>query len=167
MLVVDDDKSNRALLTRTLEPVGFPIRTASNEKQAIEIFKAWQPHLIWIDMLMQQMDSFQTTARIRQLPGGDTIKIVAITTGVFKAQEKHILETGCDKVVHKPFDPDSIFDTMAEQLEVRYLYQETTRPDEGEVITLTTEMLAELPTDLKEALREQAVLLDLGNQRDH
>ncbi len=161
VLVVDNDKINRVLLTKILESVDFPVRAASNGKQAIEIFKAWQPHLIWMDMHMPEMDGSEATAKIRQLPGGDTVKIVAITTGVFKAQEKHILETGCNAVVHKPFDPDGIFDTMAKQLEVRYLYQETARPEE-EVITLTAEMLAELPTDLKEALREQAVLLDLA-----
>jgi signal transduction histidine kinase/ABC-type nitrate/sulfonate/bicarbonate transport system substrate-binding protein/CheY-like chemotaxis protein len=125
ILVVEDNIENRLLLSSLLVQVGFEIREAENGKEGVAQFQQWQPHFIWMDMRMPVMDGYEATTRIRELPGGDTVKIVAITASAFKEQRKSIMEAGCDEVMHKPFQAQEIFDAMADQLGVRYIYEES------------------------------------------
>jgi len=166
ILVVEDNAENRLLLKSLLLQVGFDIREADNGKEAVTLFKQWQPHFIWMDMRMPVMDGYQATAKIRSLPGGDTVKIVAITASAFKEQRKSILEAGCDEVVYKPFQAHEIFETMREQLGVHYIYEEELdKPPSlaGKVvdIALAKEMAASLPEQLFDELEQAAIALDM------
>ena len=150
ILVVEDNPENRLLLTSLLEQVGFEVQEAENGEQAVTLFEQWQPHFIWMDMRMPVMDGYEATAKIRTLPGGDEVKIVAITASVFKERKDGVMAAGADDFVRKPFKPEEIFDCMARQLGVRYLYQQENEKTEKRqaVIQITSEMLAKLPHDL-------------------
>ena len=123
VLVAEDDEQNRTLLVGLLQPAGFEVRVAEDGEQAIAQFQAWQPHLIWMDMRMPVLDGFEATRRIRGLPGGDAVKIVAITASAFKDQRGRILEAGCDEIVHKPYRRRDIFQTMGRLLGLRYVHE--------------------------------------------
>ena len=56
ILVVDDEPDNRLLLLDLLTSVGFSVRQASNGREAVEIWQAWQPHLIWMDLRLPEID---------------------------------------------------------------------------------------------------------------
>jgi PAS domain S-box-containing protein len=124
ILIVEDEADNRLLLRHLLESVGFNVRIAMNGFEAIQQFKDWQPHLIWMDMRMPVMDGYEATRHIRKLPGGKQIKILALTASVFKEQEDAILAVGFDAVLHKPYNEAAIFNAMAEQLGPHYVYEE-------------------------------------------
>ena len=163
ILVVEDNPENRLLLSNLLISVGFEIREAENGEKAIELFHQWQPHLIWMDIRMPVMDGYEATAKIRSLPGGDTVKIVAITASVFNEQRQDILAAGCDDVVNKPYKSHEIFATMARLLDIKYLYKDMGAESPHEQsINLTAEMLAELPPGLLLELREATLTLDQG-----
>ncbi|MDH3972951.1 MAG: transporter substrate-binding domain-containing protein [Deltaproteobacteria bacterium] len=167
ILIAEDNIENRLLLGGILEEAGFKTRNAANGEEAIAHFKEWHPHLIWMDMRMPVMDGFKATAAIRSLPEGDKVKIIAITAGALKEQRKKIMEAGCDHVVYKPFKSHEIFDAMAEHLGVRYIYEERPQVEKAEPeITLTSEMLAELPEELRQALGEAAHNLDISDVND-
>ena len=70
ILVVDDVEDNRVLMVKLLEAVGFTTREAENGQEAIQVWEAWEPHLIWMDMAMPVMDGFVATRRIRDLESG-------------------------------------------------------------------------------------------------
>lgn len=160
ILVVEDILENRLLLTSLLVQVGFTVREAEDGEEAVTLFKQWQPHFIWMDMRMPVMDGYEATRQIRRLPGGDTIKIVAITASAFREERERILKAGCNEIVHKPFHSYEVFDMMAEQLGVDYIYEKTIKT-KTTAITLTVEMLAALPDDLRTTLRKTASELDL------
>jgi PAS domain S-box-containing protein len=161
ILVVEDNLDNRLLLSSLLLQVGFEMQEAENGERAVVLFEQWQPHFIWMDMRMPVMDGYEATGKIRSLPGGDKVKIIAITASALKEQYKGILEAGCDEVVRKPFKDHEIFECMARHLGTRYLYEE-----KGEAaahkpgVNLTAEMLAELPSALLQELRETTLALD-------
>ncbi len=115
LLVVDDSVDNRLLLVSMLESVGFQVRQAENGLEAIEMFKQWQPHLIWMDMRMPIMDGYEATAKIRKLAGGDKVKIIALTASAFVEQHRDIVNAGCDAVLHKPFHIPEIFAALSKQ----------------------------------------------------
>jgi len=79
ILIVEDQLENQLLLTKLMEDVGFPVKVAENGEQALGLFQSWQPHLIWMDRRMPVMDGVEATRRIRELPGGKEVKIVAVT----------------------------------------------------------------------------------------
>jgi len=155
------DADNRLLLNGLLREVGFEIREAQNGQEAIELFQQWQPHFIWMDMRMPVMDGYQATAKIRSLPGGDAVKIVALTASAFKEQKEKILDAGCDGLVYKPIRDHEVYAVIGRQLDVEYRYADTTEPRvPGAGPELTGEMLAELPGELLEELRHATLVLD-------
>ncbi len=123
ILVVDDNLENRLLLINLLAQVGFEVREAQNGEEAVAVFEDWHPHLIWMDMRMPVKDGYAATQEIRTLPGGQAVKIVAITASVLEEQQGEILASGCDDLVRKPFRDNEIFETMAQLLEVEYVYE--------------------------------------------
>jgi PAS domain S-box-containing protein len=52
LLVAEDKETNRQLLVKLLEPLGFEVQEAVNGQEAIEVWERWEPHLIWMDMRM-------------------------------------------------------------------------------------------------------------------
>jgi len=161
ILVVDDNLDNRLLLSSMLSQIGYIVREAQNGEEAVSIFQEWHPHFIWMDMRMPVQDGYAATRKIRTLLGGDAVKIVAVTASVLAEQQEEILACGCDEVVRKPFKDQEIFDSMTRHLGIKYLYQ-----DRGEGVTekeriyLTKDMLADLPRELLQELRESTLALN-------
>jgi CheY-like chemotaxis protein/anti-sigma regulatory factor (Ser/Thr protein kinase) len=166
ILVVEDNAENRLLLNSLLVQAGFDTRQAENGEEAVTLFEQWQPHFIWMDIRMPVMDGYQATAKIRSLPGGDTVKIVAITASAFGEQRSSILEAGCNEVMHKPYQPHEIFETMRAQLGVRYVYEEEidkspSSAEKGLDIKLAKEMADSLPKPLLNELKKSSTALDI------
>lgn len=160
ILVVDDNADNRLLLVSILKNIGFEVREAESGQIAIKEFEEWQPHLIWMDMRMPDMDGYEATTKIRQLKGGDKVKIIALTASAFKEQHQRILDAGCDAVLHKPIHATEIVAALANYLDVKFIYQDEEIPKQKFVVELTAKMLDELPLELRQQLHEAALQLD-------
>ena len=126
-------------------------------------------------MRMPLVDGYEASRRIRGLPGGEAVKIVAITASAFKEQRPDILAAGCEEVVYKPFRGHEIFETMARLLDIQYRYaEEGEEAIRKEKINLTAEMLAGLPPDLLQDLdktilvaNEEAILEVIERIEEH
>jgi signal transduction histidine kinase/DNA-binding response OmpR family regulator len=121
--VVDDQETNRLVLVKLLQSVGFEPRTANNGVEAIALWQEWQPNLIWMDIRMPVMDGFEATRKIKSQPQGKKTIIIAITASVFEEQREQILKAGCDDFVGKPFTENIIFDKLTQHLGVKYIYK--------------------------------------------
>ncbi len=110
---------------------------------------------------MTVMDGYEATRRIRALPGGDAVKIVAVTASAFEEQREEILASGCDDMVRKPFGEHKIFEAMSRLLDVEYVYEQAGEaPGQARTVDLTAGMLAGLPPDLRQELAETTLALD-------
>ena len=161
ILVVDDKKENRALLVKLLELAGVKVREAENGEQAVELFEKCSPHFIWMDIRMPVMDGLEATRRIRAFPGGDSVKIAALTASAMEEERESILAAGCDDFVRKPCREAVIFDVMAKHLGLKYLCDE--RPDEVPTepeIELSSQQLVALPPELHGELLNAVLALD-------
>lgn len=165
VLVVDDDAENRMLLSSLLAQVGFDIREADNGEEAIKAFEEWRPQFIWMDMRMPVMDGYEATQRIRALPGGDEIKIVAVTASAFKEQEGNMLASGCNGVVHKPYQDHQLFDMMARHLGAKFIYEEPEIPA-PQMPAIHPEDVSKLPPELAQQMRTAILDCNKGAMED-
>jgi CheY-like chemotaxis protein len=114
-----------------------------------------------MDMRMPVMDGYTATREIRALPGGEAVKIVAVTASALEEQHEEILACGCDDLVCKPFRDQEIFGAMATQLGIKYRYKAgLVVPRKPLEINLTAEMLATLPKELLQELDLTTLTLD-------
>jgi CheY-like chemotaxis protein len=159
ILVVDDRWANRHLMVQLLAPLGFEVQEASNGQEALEIWEAWQPQLIWMDMRMPVMDGYEATRRIKATTRGQATAVIALTASTLEEERTIALSTGCDDLLRKPFRETHVFEMMQKHLGVRYRYaaaEHTPLPSPEHQQAATPEALAALPADLIAAL-EQAV----------
>jgi CheY-like chemotaxis protein len=146
-----------------LERAGFQTRLAENGAAAVEQFTTWQPHFIWMDRRMPVMDGVEATRRIRALPGGEAVKIAAVTASTFKEEDADLTSSGFDAVVHKPYRPAQLFDCMERLLGARFARGEaeataTAQPElSGAALDAA---LSALPDALRQELDEALLLLD-------
>ncbi|MEW6646729.1 MAG: PAS domain S-box protein [Pseudomonadota bacterium] len=162
ILIAEDQRDNQLLLARLMSGLGLETRIANNGLECVSQFEAWQPDLIWMDRRMPLMDGLEATRRIRELPGGDKVKIVAVTASVFKEQEPELRAAGIDEYVRKPYRFHEIYDSLGRQLGLKFAYQEdTTEPAEQQPArVLSAEELSRLAPALREDLRGAVESLD-------
>ena len=161
ILIVDDRPTNRLLLIKLLQPLGFELKEAENGKEAVEIWDEWQPHLIWMDMRMPIMDGYEATQIIKGTTKGNATAIIALTASVLEEQKAIILSAGCDDFVRKPFRAATIFETMKKHLGVEYIYEEEMPfQTSTESSNLTVEDLQKMPNEWLEKVYFAAKALD-------
>ena len=115
---------SRLLLLKLLTSLGLSVQEAANGQEAIAIWQAWQPHLIWMDMRMPVKDGYEATREIRQLEAdnpGKTV-IIALTASAFEEDRALVIAAGCDDFVRKPFREEVIWQKMGEYLGLKYIY---------------------------------------------
>ncbi|MDZ7760166.1 MAG: PAS domain S-box protein [Desulfovermiculus sp.] len=154
ILIADDQKDNRDLLAALLAPLDFEIREAVNGQEALDVFEAWSPHAVLMDIVMPVMDGYEATRRIKATEQGRTTPVIAVTASVFGDAEKEVLARGVDGYVRKPFRTEEVFAVLGKCLGLRYVYAETAgqAPEQAGVQPLTREDLAALPESLRQAM---------------
>ncbi len=160
--VVDDQETNRQLLVKVLQSVGFEIRTANNGQEAIALWQEWQPHLIWMDMRMPILDGYGATRQIKSQPQGETTIIIALTASAFEEQREKVLSAGCDDFVRKPFSEPVIFEKMTQYLGVKYIYETSSDSIDAKLPETAPDSLdlSSLPEELITQLHEAAIAVD-------
>ena len=102
ILIVDDEDDIREFIGYNLRREGYTISTASNGKEAVEVARATQPHLILLDMMMPIMDGRQACEAIRQIPElSDTFILFLSAVQEEQCQLESYL-AGADDYITKP-----------------------------------------------------------------
>ena len=144
ILVVDDVAPNRALLMDLLEHIGFEVFEAADGLQALEHVTARAPDLVLMDMMMPTMDGLEATRRLRQLPGGDSLPVVAVSASVSDADQRRFLAVGVNAFVAKPIDETVLLREIGEKLgltwTVKAAVTTATRAEEPLVVPPAHEM---------------------------
>lgn len=160
LLIVDDRPTNRLLLIKLLQPLGFELKEASNGKEAIEIWDEWEPHLIWMDMRMPVMDGYEATEYIKGTTKGNATAIIALTASVLDEDKSIVLSSGCDDFLRKPFKESVIFEAMNKHLGVEYIYDEETPVVNTKLASLTVDDLKVMPQEWLEKVHYATKTLD-------
>jgi HAMP domain-containing protein/signal transduction histidine kinase/DNA-binding response OmpR family regulator len=108
-LVVDDDARNIFALTTVLENHEMNVLSATNGRQAIEIIQS-TPDLsvVLMDIMMPEMDGYETLREIRKDPQFRALPILALTAKAMKGDREKCLEAGASDYIAKPVNTDQL-----------------------------------------------------------
>jgi PAS domain S-box-containing protein len=101
VLVIDDDRASRAYLRRILVKRNWTVHEASGGVRGLELMKRLRPRLILLDLLMPEMDGFQTLKEMRAIPELQNIPVVVVTSKDLSANELKWLRDRAVAVVTK------------------------------------------------------------------
>jgi len=106
ILYIEDNVENRVLVKRVLEVEGYVVLEADDGPSGMRIAKQEAPDLILMDINLPEIDGYEMTARLRQVPSLVSVPIVALTAYVLKGDRERSLEAGCNGYIQKPVDVD-------------------------------------------------------------
>jgi CheY-like chemotaxis protein len=107
ILVADDNRDCRELLVLTLRMLGFSVASAADGKEALDLAIARRPALIFMDLMMPNMDGYDATSAIHARAETQGIPIVALSANGDEAKYRSkALEAGCIQCLVKPLFVD-------------------------------------------------------------
>jgi len=113
VLVVDDDARNIFALTSVLENHDVDVISATNGRHAIDIIKS-TPDLamVLMDIMMPEMDGYETMREIRKDPQYRTLPILALTAKAMRGDREKCLDAGASDYISKPVNTDQLLSLM-------------------------------------------------------
>ncbi len=113
MLIVDDDIRNIFAMTSVLERQNMAVVSAENGKDAINVLRNTPGvDIVLMDIMLPEMDGYQTMRAIRQLPQFVGLPIVALTAKAMKGDREKCLAAGASDYIAKPVEPERLISTL-------------------------------------------------------
>jgi CheY-like chemotaxis protein len=113
VLVVDDDVRNIFALSTVLEQHGLQVVHAENGRTGIEmLLKTPGIDGVLMDIMMPEMDGYETMQAIRQIPEFRSIPIVAVTAKAMKGDRAKCIDAGASDYITKPVDLEQLFSVL-------------------------------------------------------
>ncbi len=107
-LVVDDSRVVRKVARRILEDLRFNCEEAEDGQQAFEFCSKSMPEVILLDWNMPVMSGIEFLEKLRQMPTGDSPRVVFCTTENDMSHIQRAMMAGANEYIMKPFDTDII-----------------------------------------------------------
>jgi PAS domain S-box-containing protein len=102
VLVVDDDFAVADSMAKLLKMTGYAVRVANTGQAALEQIPLFRPQVVLLDIGLKGMDGFETAIRLRELPEGRDIYVIAVTGYADEKTKAQALESGCNHFLAKP-----------------------------------------------------------------
>lgn len=117
LLIVDDNEINQVVASGILEHYGFPIKTASNGREALRLMSESNDiSLVLMDCQMPIMDGFTTTQKLRQGEAGEKMRktpVIAMTASAMTGDREDCLNAGMNDYLTKPISPQDLEDKVS------------------------------------------------------
>ncbi|HSV48136.1 MAG TPA: response regulator [Ramlibacter sp.] len=112
ILLVEDNEINQQVARELMEDAGLVVEVAANGRIALDMIERTDYDLVFMDMLMPEMDGVTATRAIRKLPRLHKLPVVAMTANALEQDRRHCLEAGMNDLLLKPIDPDAMWDIL-------------------------------------------------------
>lgn len=112
VLIVDDSRSIRELLTSVLAGAGYTVTSANDGQEGLDTAQNADFDLVITDINMPQMNGFELLKSLRQLPEYAFKPILILTTEFSQEMKMRGKEAGATGWMVKPFDPDKLIDII-------------------------------------------------------
>lgn len=104
LLYVEDDEDSIYMLSNRLQREGFDVLVARNGREGLDLAHDQRPDLIILDLVLPEMDGFETARRLRASQATAGIPIVALSASVLPEHRHRAIDAGCDDFETKPVD---------------------------------------------------------------
>lgn len=115
VLVVDDSRLTRRIITGALKKAGHQVSEATNGEEGLAAFKSDSPDCVFSDLLMPIMDGFEMTAAIAEL--SPSTPVIVATADIQDSSRDRCEENGVRLMLNKPLKAEEISDAVASVLE--------------------------------------------------
>ena len=164
LLAVDDDDMNREMLVRRLQKIGYDVGEAANGREALTRLKEKNYDLVLLDILMPDLDGFQTLEFMKADPRLRHIPVIMLTALDDVESNVRCIEAGAEDYVPKPFNPVILRARITASLEKKRLRdQEQAYLDQLQIERAKSDrlLLNVLPKAIAERLKAgQRVIVD-------
>jgi CheY-like chemotaxis protein len=113
ILVADDNRDSAESLALLLAAMGHEVRTELDGERAVETAEAFLPQVVLLDLGMPRLDGYEAARRIRALPGGRDVVLIAQTGWSQPEDRRRSQEAGFDYHVVKPIPSGSLEKLLA------------------------------------------------------
>lgn len=112
ILIVDDDPRNIFALKLTLKSRGYQIESCTMAQEAIQILKEQVIDIVLMDMMMPEMDGYETIRLIRKHPQYTKLPIMAVTAKAMTGDREKCIVAGASDYISKPVDTDQLLSLL-------------------------------------------------------
>jgi CheY-like chemotaxis protein/nitrogen-specific signal transduction histidine kinase len=118
LLIVDDDIRNVFALTHVLGRVGITVKYAENGREGLEVLQRFPDvSLVLMDIMMPEMDGYETIRAIRCTPRLAHLPIIALTAKAMPGDRAKAIDSGASDYVPKPVDVDHLLSVICDLLD--------------------------------------------------
>jgi signal transduction histidine kinase/DNA-binding response OmpR family regulator len=118
LLIAEDNPVNRDVVRELLNGFNLDLDLAIDGREALAKARAQTYDMVLMDMQMPEMDGLEATRQIRQLPGWQSIPIVAMTANAFGEDKRACLEAGMNDHLAKPVEPETLYEILDHWLSI-------------------------------------------------
>ena len=116
ILVVEDQQDLREIARFALEGAGYEVVEAATGAEGIAKAESEHPDLVLMDIQLPLLDGYESTRRIKALPGLARTTVIAVSSFAMKGDEEKARAAGCDGYVTKPYSPKQLVDLIRQFL---------------------------------------------------
>ncbi|MCB1863562.1 MAG: response regulator, partial [Gammaproteobacteria bacterium] len=116
VLLVEDNPINQQVAKELLEQMGLSVTLCQSARQALDQVRQKRPDVVLMDIQMPDLDGYEATARMRQIPGIESLPILAMTANAMVGDAERSLEAGMNGHIPKPVDPALLRATLSNWL---------------------------------------------------
>lgn len=120
LLLVDDNETNREMLSRRLEQIGYSVSTAGNGLQALEMLEEYPFDLVLLDVMMPELDGYETLYRMKSDDNLSGIPVIMISALDEIDSVVRCIEMGAEDYLPKPFNPVLLRARISASLEKKF-----------------------------------------------
>lgn len=110
-MVVEDEGVANELLSSTFKNFFSDVSSAFNGKEAIEMYERLQPDIVFVDIVMPEMDGIELSRRLREMNPNQIIIVISASNDIQKISES--IEIGVNSFIQKPIDTKKIIELLS------------------------------------------------------
>lgn len=110
-MVVEDEGVANELLSSTFKNFFSDVSSAFNGKEAIEMFEKLQPDIVFVDIVMPEMDGIELSRKLREMNPNQIIIVISASNDIQKISES--IEIGVNSFIQKPIDTKKIIELLS------------------------------------------------------